>query len=113
MEFTFPFIRFLSLGLLLAAPLLLALCAIVVALGLIVGRIEGWSRFDAVYWASVTALTVGYGDFRPSKKRSKALAVAITVAGLMFSGILVAITVHSAFEALKRTANPAIIERVR
>jgi voltage-gated potassium channel len=99
MEFTLTFIRLVCVGIYLAAPLVLFLCLLIAVLGLVVGRMEGWSKFDSVYWAMITALTVGYGDIRPLKRGSKTLAVAIVLAGLMFSGIFVSIAVHSAFEA--------------
>ncbi len=99
MDFTFTFIRIFLLGLYLAAPLMIFFCLMIIVLGQIVGRMEGWSRFDAVYWSFITALTVGYGDIRPVKRFSRRLAVVIAIAGIMFSGILVALTVHSAEKA--------------
>ncbi len=87
MEFTFTFIRLLFLGIYLTAPLILVLCLFIVVLGIIVVRIEGWSKFDAVYWSLIIALTVGFGDIRPLKRHSKMLAIVITSAGVMFSGL--------------------------
>ena len=43
--------------------LLLTLAAIVTALGQVVGKKEGWSRFDGLYWSFIAATTVGYGDY--------------------------------------------------
>lgn len=104
MEFAFTFIRLLFWGIYWIAPLVLLLCLFIVVVGQVVGRIEGWSKFDAVYWSFITALTVGYGDIRPLRRRSKTLAILITIAGIMFSGIFVAITVHSATKAFERHA---------
>ena len=81
-------------------PLLLSLAAVVIALGQVVGRKEGWSRFDSFYWSFVTATTVGYGDIRPTKKMSKMLVIIIAITGLTFTGILVAVAVHAATLAL-------------
>ncbi len=95
MEFTLTFIQLFALFIYLALPILLFLCFVVVVLGQCVGRIEGWSPFNALYWSFITAMTVGYGDIRPLTKTSKSLSVFIALVGIMFTGILVAITVNA------------------
>jgi voltage-gated potassium channel Kch len=102
MEFTLTFIRIFIVDLYLAAPLVLFFCLLIIVLGQIVGHIEGWSRFDAAYWSFITALTVGYGDIRPFKRISKELAIVIALTGIMFTGVLVALTVHSAAKAFEK-----------
>ena len=88
MEFTFEFIRMFSIGLFYAGPLSATLALIIVILGHFLGKIEGWSKADALYHAFITATTVGYGDFHPWKKGSKVLAIVIAFVGLVFTGIL-------------------------
>lgn len=39
----------------------------------IFSRVEGWRYLDAVYWADVTILTIGFGDFKPSTNLGRAL----------------------------------------
>ena len=103
MEFTFTFLKLFVYGLYLAAPLLLTLGVFIILIGQRVGKNESWNRYDALYWSFVTATTLGYGDFRPAKKVSKALAIAIVFSGLVCSGIIVAIAVDSALYAFKQT----------
>ncbi len=100
MDITWSFVRVFALLVWEFTPLLLALAAIVIAVGQIVGRIESWGSYDALYWSFITATTVGYGDIRPSRRRGKALAVLIALVGLVFTGIVVAIAVHAATTAL-------------
>jgi len=113
MKFTFDFIRIFALGLYYAAPLLATLALIIAVLGHFLGRLEGWSKFDALYQAFVTATTVGYGDFHPRKKGSKLLAIAIAFVGIIFTGIMVAIALHAATHAFKATHDVSrIIQQV-
>ena len=110
MEFTLTFIKLFFAVLTLIAPILLTLCSVIVILGLIAGRHEGWSRLNALYWAFITAFPVGYGDIRPLKPLSKILAVAIAWTGIMFTGVIVAVTVSSTQDAVKKHVNPAALQ---
>ena len=105
MAFTLEFIRVFGLGLLYATPLLLFLMLLIVLLGLRVGRLEGWSRLDALYYAFITATTVGYGDYRPASRRGKIFAIVIALIGLIMTGIMVAIAVKAATVAFGHMYN--------
>lgn len=96
MNFTLTFLEYLIKIIYLACPVLILFMVLIIALGQIVGRIEGWNKFDSLYWSFITALTVGYGDIRPSKKHTKFIAVIIALIGIMFTGIIVSITIISA-----------------
>jgi len=96
MNFTFSYVDLFFQHLAFAWPLLSFLISIIVVLGLIVGRLESWKRLDALYWAFVTATTVGYGDIRPKRHRSRLLAIIIALIGIIFTGILVALAINSA-----------------
>lgn len=102
MEFALLFLKLFLQALSLGYPLLLCFVLLIVLLGQRVGRLEGWSRFDAVYWSFITALTVGYGDLRPTTRQSKLLALAVGTLGIMFTGVFVAITVAAATQAFHR-----------
>lgn len=96
MEFTFTFLKTFLYGLYFVAPLLLLIVLTTIFLGQIVGHIESWKRFDALYWSFITATTVGYGDIRPTYRTSKVLSILIALTGLVFTGIIVAVAVRSA-----------------
>ena len=96
MEFTFTFLKIFLYGLYFVAPLLLLIVLTTIFLGQIVGHIESWKRFDALYWSFITATTVGYGDIRPTYRTSKVLSILIALTGLVFTGIIVAVAVRSA-----------------
>jgi len=96
MQFTLSFLQFFFQGLYLISPLLLFFAVIICGLGLISGKIEGWNKINSLYWAFVTATTVGYGDIRPSSKRVKGIAIVLAIIGMMFTGIIIAATVHTA-----------------
>ncbi|TQV85958.1 potassium channel family protein [Aliikangiella coralliicola] len=102
MAFTLTFIKLFFWITYLVSPLLLLLCFIVIVLGQWVASIEKWNRFDALYWTFITATTVGYGDIRPLKKASKVISVLIAFLGLMFTGILVAVTLNTASVAFEK-----------
>lgn len=96
MEFTVEFLRVFLMDLVFASPLLCSLLALICGVGLLIGRIEGWSLSDSVYHAFINATTVGYGDYRPSQGHAKFLAVVLAIIGLVFTGMVVAIALHAA-----------------
>jgi len=100
---TITFLKQLGIGLWLTLPLLLSLAAVITLLGQTVGRTEGWSRFDSFYWSFITATTVGYGDIRPVKRRSRILAILIAFLGLVLTGIVIAVAVRAGSLALGTT----------
>jgi voltage-gated potassium channel len=94
------FLKQFAIGIGLTLPLLLFLAVVIGLLGQMVGRREGWSRLDSLYWSFITATTVGYGDFRPVKGGSRLLAVLIAFLGLILSGIIIAVAVEATTQAL-------------
>ena len=96
MEFTLHFLHLFFMDLIYAAPLLAFFIVLISFIGYIIGRIEGWSIWDSLYHAFINATTVGYGDFRPSRKPSRMLAVILAFVGIVFAGIVVAIALHAA-----------------
>jgi voltage-gated potassium channel Kch len=56
--------------------------------------IEGETLFRSIYWATITATSVGYGDISPKTTPGMALAMAVAVFGLILMALLIA-KVHS------------------
>ena len=84
----------------LAWPVLSTILAIQIALGLLIGFVEGWSLGDAVYFTFVTGLTIGYGDIVPRQALARALAIGIGICGLFLTGLIAGIAVYAMRAAL-------------
>jgi len=107
MEYTYSYYHHFFGHLSMAWPLLGSIALVIIALGVIVGFIESWGRFDSIYWAFITATTVGYGDIRPLKPVSRILSVLIALIGVTFTGIIVALAIDAATRSFSDAYTPA------
>lgn len=82
-------------GLRVVWPILSVLLLLILGLGLVVGLLEGWSIQESVYFAFVTGLTIGYGDFAPTTLLARALSIAIGVSGVLVTALLAAVAVKA------------------
>ncbi|MGQ0578240.1 MAG: potassium channel family protein [Betaproteobacteria bacterium] len=82
-------------------PILFGLLAIMVALGVVIGRLEDWTLLDGIYFAFVSGLTIGYGDLVPTRPLARVLAIGIGVIGVLLVGLIVAIGVRALERASK------------
>ncbi len=89
------FAKGLLSGLKVVWPVLSGLLLAIVALGIVVGLIEGWSLQESIYFAFVSGLTIGYGDLAPKALVSRALAIAIGVCGILVTALVAAIAVKA------------------
>jgi len=113
MDFTIQFLEMFFIALWYVAPLVGLLVAIIVILGRLTGIREGWSRADSLYYAFITATTVGYGDFHPRRGLSKSLAIVISFVGIVLTGIIVAIALQAAVHAFRNSPDfKRMIDRV-
>jgi hypothetical protein len=80
-------------------PILSGLLGSMIALGLVIGLREGWSVQESVYFAFVSGLTIGYGDFTPRFLLTRVLAIFIGVCGILLTALLAAIAVRALAEA--------------
>jgi hypothetical protein len=60
---------------------------------------RGWSIQEAIYFAFVSGLTIGYGDLAPKFLLTRVLAIGIGVCGLLMTALVAAIAVKALTEA--------------
>ncbi len=68
--------------------------------GCAIAKLEGVKLGDAVYFAFITGLSIGYGDIAPKTDLGRVVSVAIGLIGMLFVGCAVAV----ATRALRDTA---------
>jgi hypothetical protein len=85
----------LLFGLRVVWPVLSALLAMIVVLGLVAGLIEGWSVSDSIYFAFISGLTIGYGDLAPKTFVTRVLAIVIGICGVLLTGLVAAVAVRA------------------
>ena len=89
------FVAGMLFGLRVVWPILSALLLVIVALGLLIGVFEGWSIHESIYFAFVSGLTIGYGDFSPSTFLTRVLAILIGVCGVLVTAVIAAVAVKA------------------
>lgn len=67
--------------------------AVIILGGMAMGRVEGWPWMDSIYYAFITGVTLGYGDFSP-----------ITKVGRLWAIIFIPLAVAAAGEVLGNVA---------
>ena len=90
----------LIVGLRVVWPILSGLLLLIVGLGLVVGRVEGWTITDSIYFAFVSGLTIGYGDLAPKTVLTRLLAILIGMCGVLLTALVAAVAVR-AFTAMR------------
>ena len=60
---------------------------------------------DALYFALVTGLTIGYGDVIVKTTLGRWIALMIGLVGILFTGLMVAVLVHAVQESMKKSGN--------
>jgi len=96
------FVAGLLTGLRVVWPILSVLLGLIIALGLVVGLIEGWSVHESIYFAFVSGLTIGYGDLAPKSLLTRVLSIVIGVCGVLVTALLAAIAVRALTAATDR-----------
>ena len=83
----------------------LTLFALIVINSWAISYVEKLPFGDALYFAFITGLTIGYGDIVVKTPVGRILAVLIGFIGVLFSGLVVAAALRAVGESLKKSQN--------
>lgn len=74
---------------------LLAQLALVLAGAVMISALEKVGIGDALYFAFITGLTIGYGDIVAHTVGGRIVSVSLGVVGITFTGLIVAVAVRA------------------
>ena len=89
------FLAGLVTGLRVVWPIVSVLLGLIVALGVAIGAMEGWSVHESIYFAFVSGLTIGYGDLAPKLLVTRVLAIVIGICGVLVTALVAAVAVKA------------------
>ena len=69
-------------------PIISGLFVMILGTGFAVSHLEHWGFGDGIYFAFVTALTIGYGDLVPTHLVSRLLSLSIGFTGIIMTALL-------------------------
>ena len=75
--------------------LMLSLIGLIVIGGVLISQLEDIRIGDAIYFAFITALSIGYGDITPTTFLGKVVSVGIGFIGMLFVGLTVAVATRA------------------
>ena len=70
--------------------------------GFSIAKVEGLKLSDAIYFAFITGLSIGYGDITPKTDLGRFVSVAIGLIGMLFVGMTVAVATRALRETAKQ-----------
>ena len=103
-KFLIVFLRVLAM----TAPIWGVILLIIVGLSWFYAEVEKIGLWNALYFGSITALTIGYGDIHPLTAAGKAIAVTMGILGVITTGIIVAVALQAiriAYEEMTGTTD--------
>ncbi len=77
----------------------LALLMLILIGALAIARFEDLPVGESIYFSFITGLTVGYGDIVPHTAAGRFVSVLLGFIGILFTGVVVAVTVRAVREA--------------
>ena len=74
---------------------LFGLTVLVVSGGIALAYVEEMPLGDAIYFAFVTGLTIGYGDIAPATLWGRVISICIGFVGVLFTGLYIALATRA------------------
>ncbi len=81
----------------------LALLTLIIAGAVVMASVEDMPFGQALYFAFITGLTVGYGDIVPITTVGRIISVSLAFVGILFTGLVVAVAVQAVRQAWDKT----------
>jgi voltage-gated potassium channel len=95
------FIRVFARYALYVRESIMSLLLLIVLGGFTISKLESIKLGDAMYFAFITGLTIGYGDITPQTAWGRVASVAIGLVGVLFVGLTVAIATRALADTVK------------
>jgi voltage-gated potassium channel Kch len=98
----FVFVRFFLTMVRMVWLVLLSIALLIVVGGIAFSEVEHLPLGKAIYFAFVTALTIGYGDITPQTAAGRVLSVVLGLIGVVFVGLTVAVATRALAETVRQ-----------
>ena len=96
----FSFIRYFAQYVWFIRHVLNTILVLVIAGALVISWAEAMQFGNAIYFAFITAFTIGYGDITPVSTVARVVSIFIGLVGIIFSGLVVAISTKALSSAV-------------
>jgi Ion channel len=114
MKFTKDFLVIFWYMLIHLLPVWGFLSVVITLFGVVLAKLEGLTIGAGIYFAWITATTVGYGDIRPERGVSQFLCVILAIVGIINTGIILSVALNASRKAMERNLDADKLEtRIR
>jgi voltage-gated potassium channel len=73
----------------------LLLGLVIIICGIMIARFDNLPLQESVYFAFITALTVGLGDVVPKSTAARFITIILAFIGVVLVGVIIGVTVHA------------------
>ena len=101
LELIAEFLRAFARNAMRIREVILTLLLMIVFGGVTISQVEDIGLGEAIYFAFITGLSIGYGDITPESAFGRSVSVLIGLVGMLFVGITVAIATRALADLAK------------